>query len=206
MGEVGPEPYHGHPAVLRGVGASVTAVFGVFALVGLLIMAFGRPVPPGGAAAPQRPTQQPSRPATPSSRPPSPGPAATPTLTAPSPVGASASPATVPGTPTPKGYVAVYNETRHQGLGARVAAEFERAGWRVVRVGNWFGNVPVTTVYYPEGMQEEAFALRDDFPHIGRMRPAFPGVPDNALTVILAKDYPVTSADEVAPPSAASGQ
>ncbi|KWX02981.1 tuberculin related peptide [Carbonactinospora thermoautotrophica] len=174
------------------MGASVTAVLGVFALVGLLIVAFGRPLPPGGAAAFQRP-----KPDGPTAQPPASRPAG------PSPLGAAivmpptVSPlASTAETPTPKGYVVVYNQTRHRGLGTRVAADLERAGWRVVRVGNWVGNVPATTVYHPEGMRMEALALRDDFPHISRVRPAFPGIPDNALTVILAKDYPATLGDD----------
>ena len=63
------------------------------------------------------------------------------------------------------------------------------AGWDVVNVGNFRGNVPSTTVYYPEGLEEAAALLAADLPGPDRTRPAFRNISQTRLTVIVADEY-----------------
>ncbi len=84
----------------------------------------------------------------------------------------------------------VLNQTTRQGLAAAVAEDIESAGWSVTKVSWWRGRVPSTTVYYPAGYESAAEALSDAFPAIDRMRPRVAPMPDDALTVILCKEYP----------------
>lgn len=88
--------------------------------------------------------------------------------------------------------VVVLNETRRKGLAAEFREVLADAGWRVGGVDDFRGNVPATTVYYPPGMRAEARALERQFDEVNRIRPAFPGIPTDSLTVILCKDYPTT--------------
>ena len=88
--------------------------------------------------------------------------------------------------------VVVLNQTVRRGLAAEFRAVLAAAGWRVGGVGNFRGNVPATTVYYPAGMKAQARALAAAFGQVDRMRPAFDGIPADKLTVILCKDYPRT--------------
>jgi hypothetical protein len=88
--------------------------------------------------------------------------------------------------------VYVLNQTTRDGLAAEVAEDIESAGWSVSKVSWWRGVVPSTTVYYPPGYEEAAQALSAAFPAIGRVRPRVAPMPDDALTVILCKEYPET--------------
>lgn len=81
--------------------------------------------------------------------------------------------------------VGVYNNTRTRGLAARTASDVEVAGWEVVRVANWRGAIPATTVYYPEGFQQQAQLLAGDM-DIARVRPAVSSMSSDQLTLILA--------------------
>ncbi|MGI8577465.1 MAG: LytR C-terminal domain-containing protein, partial [Nocardioidaceae bacterium] len=40
------------------------------------------------------------------------------------------------------------------GLAAQTAAELQDAGWQVVGTDNWYGNIPATTVYFPDRLPE----------------------------------------------------
>ena len=82
------------------------------------------------------------------------------------------------------------NQTTRTGLAAEVAEDIEAAGWNVTKVSWWRGRVPSTTVYYPPGYEGAAQALSDAFPAIDRIRPRVAPMPDDALTVILCKEYP----------------
>jgi hypothetical protein len=86
--------------------------------------------------------------------------------------------------------VYVLNQTTRQGLAAAVAEDIESAGWSVTKVSWWRGRVPSTTVYYPAGYESAAEALSAAFPGIDRVRPRVAPMPDDALTVILCKEYP----------------
>jgi cytoskeletal protein RodZ len=81
--------------------------------------------------------------------------------------------------------VVVLNQTRISGLAGQVAQTLRGAGWTVSRTGNFSGNVPATTVYYPEGMQAAAEALAADVPGPDRVRPRFGNLSKDKLTVIV---------------------
>lgn len=85
--------------------------------------------------------------------------------------------------------VVVLNETRRTGLAAETAARLRARGWRVDRVGNFRGNVGETTVYYPRGAEQAARALAADLVGVDRVRPVFPGIAPDRLTVVLAPSY-----------------
>ncbi|HEU4674429.1 MAG TPA: LytR C-terminal domain-containing protein [Motilibacteraceae bacterium] len=81
--------------------------------------------------------------------------------------------------------VVVLNQTRISGLAGQVAQTLRGAGWTVSGTGNFSGNVPATTVYYPEGMQAAAEALAADVPGPDRVRPRFGNLSKDKLTVIV---------------------
>lgn len=95
------------------------------------------------------------------------------------------SPTVAPPPNVPRDYpVVVLNETRITGLAARVAASLRDDGWTVKGVGNWIGNIPETTVYYPDGTYSRAQKLAADL-GVTRIRPRVPGMLTNRLTVVL---------------------
>ncbi|MGN6331794.1 MAG: LytR C-terminal domain-containing protein [Motilibacteraceae bacterium] len=108
----------------------------------------------------------------------------------PTPTDASATPgSTGEGTATDgvksSAVVVVLNQTRISGLAGQVAQTLRSAGWTVSGTGNFSGNVPATTVYYPEGMQAAAEALAADVPGPDRVRPRFGNLSKDKLTVIV---------------------
>jgi hypothetical protein len=58
--------------------------------------------------------------------------------------------------------LSIFNTTSISGLAASVAQKAESKGWTVHGTGNWNGNVPTTTVYYPAGMADAAKVLAHD--------------------------------------------
>ncbi|MGQ0631175.1 MAG: LytR C-terminal domain-containing protein [Sporichthyaceae bacterium] len=86
--------------------------------------------------------------------------------------------------------VVILNQTGRGGLAADFQSALRKSGWKVPAVGDWVGTVPATTVYYPAGMEAAAKALMVEFSQVGRIRPAFAGIPDDRLTVILAGAFP----------------
>ncbi|MPZ94442.1 MAG: LytR family transcriptional regulator [Propionibacteriales bacterium] len=105
------------------------------------------------------------------------------------------SPATKPkpkATPTrddavPQVYVEVYNMSGVSGLASSKAAELQDAGWQVVGIDNWRGNIPASTVYYPDDMADAAEQLAKTL-GIGRTRGAVAPMKFDRLTVILTTD------------------
>lgn len=97
-------------------------------------------------------------------------------------------PSTSPAAPAAP-HVVVLNETRRSGLAAETAARLRARGWRVDRVGNFRGNVGETTVYYPRGGEQAARELAADLVGVDRVRPVFPGIAPDRLTVVLAPSY-----------------
>lgn len=87
----------------------------------------------------------------------------------------------------PEVYVEVYNNTTISGLAASTAAELQDAGWRVVGVDNWYGDIPASTVYYPAGLETEADELAEAL-GIDRVRGAVAPMKFDRLTVILTPD------------------
>jgi hypothetical protein len=92
-----------------------------------------------------------------------------------------------PTTGPPQVYVEVYNNTSISGLAASTAAELQDAGWQVVGVDNWYGDIPVSTVYHPDGLEAEAERLADEL-GIDRVRGAVAPMRFDRLTVILTGD------------------
>jgi len=81
--------------------------------------------------------------------------------------------------------VVVLNQSRVAGRAARTADQLRSRGWQVTSIGNFHGSVPSTTIYYPAGGLAAAQALATQLPGADRLRPAFSGVSQRALTVVL---------------------
>jgi hypothetical protein len=86
--------------------------------------------------------------------------------------------------------VVVLNETTRRGLAATVADRLRGKGWVVAGVGNFRGNVPATTVYYPPGAEAQARAAAASLPTPARIRPRFGNLSTSRLTVVVARNYP----------------
>ncbi|GAB2969358.1 LytR C-terminal domain-containing protein [Nocardioides montaniterrae] len=105
-------------------------------------------------------------------------PSATSTVTTPSTGGASAT-ATPTEQPTKKPHVVVrgkvgvvvFNNTSTSGLAGQVGAKVAQLGWKFVTADNWYGTVPATTVYFPQGMRPAAKQLALDL-GVQRVMPA----------------------------------
>lgn len=89
--------------------------------------------------------------------------------------------------PVVRAKVVVLNQTRQTGLAARVAATLRREGWTVTGIGNWYGTVPSTTVYYPAGKEAAARSLAREL-GVDRIRPRVKGMLTDRLTVVLTAD------------------
>jgi len=84
----------------------------------------------------------------------------------------------------PAAYVEVYNNSTVSGLAAQTAAELQDAGWQVVGTDNWYGNIPATTVYFPDRLRKQAVLLARDL-GVERVLPAVNPMRFDRLTVIL---------------------
>jgi cytoskeletal protein RodZ len=101
---------------------------------------------------------------------------------------AASKPATPPPVPvTVFAPAVVLNETTIHGLAASVASHLRQHGWTVTGVGNWQGNVPTTTVYYPPGKLTAAQSLARAL-GVTRVRPAVRGMLPSRLTVVLTSN------------------
>ncbi|HET7327428.1 MAG TPA: LytR C-terminal domain-containing protein [Nocardioidaceae bacterium] len=100
---------------------------------------------------------------------------------------AKPSPEASPKPVVPSVYVEVYNMTSVSGLAGSTAAQLQDAGWQVVGIDNWRGNIPASTVYYPAGFADEATQLANTL-GIGRVRGAVAPMKFDRLTVILTAD------------------
>lgn len=85
--------------------------------------------------------------------------------------------------------VVVFNNTPIKGLAARVSEKVTGAGWTVVGADNWYGTVPATTVYYPQGKKAAAQLLALDL-GVARIKPADTAADMSStnLTLILTGD------------------
>jgi LytR cell envelope-related transcriptional attenuator len=155
--------------VLTAIATSALAAVSVLLLVGVLVLVFGQRS--GGL-----PTDVV---ADPGLTPRAAGQEATPATDA-----ASAGSVAVPA----DSKVVVLNATSRKGLAGRFQQALAAKGWNVVAIGNFRGNVPATTVYYPEGQRAAAEALEAQFAEVNRIRPAFSGISQTRLTVILTGD------------------
>lgn len=67
--------------------------------------------------------------------------------------------------------VVVFNNTSISGLAAEAGTRVQEAGWNFVAADNWYGTVPATTVYFPDGMKREGRQLALDL-GVARVQPA----------------------------------
>lgn len=67
--------------------------------------------------------------------------------------------------------VVVFNNTTISGLASEVMVQVEDVGWDGQYVDNWYGTIPDTTVYFPEGMKREGRQLALDL-GVDRILPA----------------------------------
>ncbi len=80
--------------------------------------------------------------------------------------------------------VDVYNNAGITGLAADKAAFLQGAGWDVAATGNWHGDIPSNTVYYPPEHRRDAKQLATAL-HISRLHPAVAPMQLDRLTVIF---------------------
>jgi len=80
--------------------------------------------------------------------------------------------------------VVVFNNTSITGLASETLARVQEIGWNGLAADNWYGTIPATTVYFPQGMRDAAQKLALDL-GIQRLVPADPAMSDTSLTVIL---------------------
>lgn len=85
--------------------------------------------------------------------------------------------------------VLVLNNSTIDGLAARAAASFERAGWPVKDTGSLRGRIRATTVYYPAGQEAVAREFARRFDGIERVLPRLAGLPGSGLTVVVTRDF-----------------
>jgi hypothetical protein len=174
---------------------AVAAALGVAAVAGLLALGLAEPVSriapdrarPGdpAAAGAARAPAPPSVPPAGSVRPPIPPPA---------PPAPAQAPAIARGA---HGKVVVLDQSKVPALAQRMARRLEAAGWEVTGTDEFRGTVPATTVYHPADQAAQARVLAAALPGIGRIRPAFAGIPSNRLTVIVVDDQPVPLVDRL---------
>lgn len=67
--------------------------------------------------------------------------------------------------------VNVFNNTTIAGLASEVLAQVDQIGWNALIADDWYGTIPATTVYYPEGMKREGRQLALDL-GVERVMPA----------------------------------
>ncbi|MFJ8747411.1 LytR C-terminal domain-containing protein [Embleya sp. NPDC127516] len=124
---------------------------------------------------------------------PAPAPVAAPAVSA-----RPAPPARAPSAPRgARGKVVLLDQTKVPTLAERMARRLEAAGWEVSGTDVFRGAVPATTVYHPVGQERQARALAAALPGIGRIKPAFAGIPLHRLTVIVVDDQVVPPADRL---------
>jgi LytR cell envelope-related transcriptional attenuator len=96
--------------------------------------------------------------------------------------------------PAVRSPLTVLNNTTESGLADQAARQFRGGGWTVVKVGNFTGKIPNTTVYYDPGNDAElaaARALQAQYPAIQRVLPRYDGLPDSVhgVIVVLTPDW-----------------
>ena len=90
-----------------------------------------------------------------------------------------------------KAPVIVLNSTDRSGLAADASEAIKAEDWETGQPGNYAaGELPETTVFYPEGMKGSAQLLQDDFPDITAVKPAEEGMSTSSLTLVLGSDWP----------------
>jgi len=119
-----------------------------------------------------------------------------PTLSPPSPAASTAPPATATPSPAPaetkaeteakrEAPVAVLNNTGIKNLAKTFSTDVQNAGWDVAGLGNWRGQIVSNTVYYPDGLRDQADVLAADV-GIERVLPSIVPMRMDRLTIILS--------------------
>ena len=148
---------------------SIVALVGTIAVVGALLVFFGRDVDPSDSVS-------------------------TAGSTAPSDAGASGAPT---GEPTPtevappvdvKAPVVVLNGSSVRGLAAKTGQVLTAAGWTVAATDNYPRGLPATTVFYPAPLFDAAQTLARAFPELTTLAPALEGMSTDQLTLVLTGD------------------
>jgi LytR cell envelope-related transcriptional attenuator len=86
--------------------------------------------------------------------------------------------------------VQVLNGVFVTGLAHRVADRLRAAGYQVVAANTALGNYPVSRIYYTEGHQADAVALRARFPVFQQIAPAPANLSRRVdLHVVVGKNY-----------------
>jgi len=149
---------------------SIVALLGTIAVVGALLVFFGRDVESADSVS-------------------------TAGSTAPSDAGASGTPTGEP-TPEPtvappvdvKAPVVVLNGSSVRGLAAKTGQVLTAAGWTVAATDNFARGLPVTTVFYPAQLFDAAQTLARAFPKLTTLEPAREGMSADQLTLVLTGD------------------
>lgn len=81
--------------------------------------------------------------------------------------------------------VAVFNNTTVANLAATFGQRVTDAGWTLDAVGNWNGQIPENTVYYPADLEDQGRLLADDL-EITRVLPAVENMRPDRLTIVLS--------------------
>ncbi len=86
----------------------------------------------------------------------------------------------------------VLNNTTESGLAKTAAQAFSTKGWQVGQVGNYTGQISVTTVYYnpsDPAQHQAAETLARQYPGVAQVQPRFADLPGTGLTVVLAPGW-----------------
>jgi LytR cell envelope-related transcriptional attenuator len=87
-----------------------------------------------------------------------------------------------------KAPVLVLNASSVDGLAARTEEALLDAGWPVAGTENWSSDVESTTLFYPEKLLPAAQTLARAFPQIKELSPAQDGMSTDELTLVLTGD------------------
>jgi LytR cell envelope-related transcriptional attenuator len=144
------------------VWPSLVALLGTVAVVGGLLLFFGRDIDS---------TDDPVAVGTDTAS----GPAAEPTATE---------------TPPPdvKAPIRILNAAGVSGLAARTADTLRTDGWEVTGADNFSGEIAATTIFAPAGLEAAAATLSRTYPVLAVVEPAREGMGTTELTLVLAQD------------------
>ena len=81
--------------------------------------------------------------------------------------------------------VSVLNNSGIAGAARTFSGKVTSSGWQLGGVGNWTGSIGTNTVYYPDGLQDQAELLAADV-GIDRVLPRVAPMRPDRLTIILS--------------------
>lgn len=154
---------------------SVAVVIVAAAWLGVLLVT-------GSSSSDEPPTAAPTAQAPTPESAPEPTPTPTPT---PAPTSSPTPTETTEVPPVRDASVAVLNNTGIANLASRFSGQVTNVGWTVSGTGNWNGQIPSNTVYYPAGQQAAGELLAEDL-GISRVLPSVAPMQTDRLTLILS--------------------